>query len=86
MSVVTLTPKPTVPDEVRSDCIDILEKALTKARSGEINGLVLLMQNSECGHWSDERSAVQDFPAVIGRLTIVLQAWIAHYVSQSIQG
>lgn len=78
---IGLVPKPTLLEQARTDVIDILEKALDRAKSGEIETILVIMKHLD-GCWSDERSIAIDFPEAIGRLEIVQHAWMNQYLRE----
>ena len=76
---IALAPKPTVAETIKADCARILREALALAESGEVEAVLLVLKRTN-GRWYDERSGVMDFPEAVGRLEIVKQSWIAHYL------
>jgi hypothetical protein len=69
---------PTVPEEIRQGVVGLLKDALAQAEAGELDAVIVILKRPT--GWSDMRSGVMDFPDAIGRLEIVKQSWIAHYL------
>jgi hypothetical protein len=80
MNIAALVTKPTVADQIRTACVDMLREALDQAERGEVSAAVVILRRPD-GTWHDERSGCTDFPDAIGRLEIVKQSWIAHYLA-----
>jgi len=78
---VSLVTKPTVADNIKNDIVEILRESLARAEAGEVDALLLIEKRPD-GHWRDERSGCTNFPDAIGRLEIVKQAWITHYLGE----
>jgi hypothetical protein len=72
--------KPTVAEDIKQQCIDLLRKALQEAEAGEVVSAFVILKRPD-HTWSDERSGTMDFPDAIGRLEIVKQSWIRHYLA-----
>ena len=83
MAIAKLVTAPTIDDRIKTDCREILMEALEKVDAGEITGCVLILQHSDDGHWSDKRSGVRDFAGVIGKLTIIMHAWMKQYLEEA---
>lgn len=81
MPVLTAVPKPTVAEEARRDCIEILEKSLERAKNGDVETCLVIMKHPD-NSWSDERSLCMNFPEAIGRLEITLHAWKNAYLRE----
>ena len=76
---IALAPKPTVAEAIKTDCVRLLRDALARAEAGEIEAVAVILKLTN-GRWYDERSGVMDFPEAVGRLEIVKQSWISHYL------
>ena len=76
-----LIAKPTVADEVRKSAVDILNKMLAEAESGQITTLVVIVGRPD-GTWGDYFSGSENCSTLIGRLEIMKHELIAKYLAE----
>ena len=80
-SVLSVVGKPSVSDEIKSECANILRRALALAEAGDLTAVLVIVKHAG-DTWSDERSGAMNFPDAVGRLEIVKQAWINSYLRE----
>lgn len=80
MTVLSLTPKSTVSDEIRASVIDILEGALNEARNGNISSVLVIALHPN-GEWSDLQSATAQLSKMIECIEIAKQKRIAALIA-----
>lgn len=78
MSVVKLAPTPTLADEIRESVVKLARVVLEDAESGQASTLLVICVRPD-GTWSREWSGTAEMAAMIGRLEITKQEWIASY-------
>lgn len=76
--VVKLAPKPTLADEIKAGVVKLARTVLEDAESGQASTLLVISVRPD-GTWSREWSGTQEMAAMIGRLEITKQEWIAEY-------
>ena len=78
--VVSLVAKPTAKQEIKDDLIDLLTKTLEEAKSGELTGVFMIIEQSD-EMWSDRWTGMVKFSELLGRIEIVKQRIIHNYLS-----
>lgn len=81
MTVLSLTPKPTIAHEVRESVISLLEKALSEARASNVSSVLIIALHPN-GEWSDWQSSTEQVSEMIGRLEIAKQKRISHLLAE----
>lgn len=78
MTVATLVTKPTLADEIKEGVVKLARTVLEDAEAGNASTLLVICVRPD-GTWSREWSGTQEMAAMIGRLEITKQEWIAQY-------
>lgn len=81
MSVVELTPKPRLADEIRESALKLAREVVADIEAGNVTTLLVIAVRPD-GSWSREWSGTPEMAAMIGRLEITKQEWIMEYSKQ----
>jgi hypothetical protein len=76
--IAKLVTPPTMADEIREGILKLSQEVLKDAETGTLQTLLVVCVRSD-GSWSREWSGTPEFAAMIGRLEITKQEWIAEY-------
>jgi hypothetical protein len=79
MTIVSLVERQPIESSCKEDIISHLEEALERARSGEMDALVLIERRTD-GYWRWDRSVNVLTCDIVGRLEIVKAEIIAGYL------
>ena len=78
MSVVKLVAEPTLADDIKAGVVKLARAVLEDAEAGDASTLLVICVRPN-GTWSREWSGTMEMAAMIGRLEITKQEWIAEY-------
>lgn len=78
MTIVKLAPKPTLDDEIKEGAAKLARDVLADVEAGNVTTLLVIAVRPD-GTWSREWSGTAEMAAMIGRLEITKQEWIAEY-------
>lgn len=78
MKIVELVPKPSLDDEIKNGAIKLARTVLEDVEAGNVTTLLIIAVRPD-GSWSREWSGTVEMAAMIGRLEITKQEWIAEY-------
>ncbi len=84
-AIASLTPKPTVADEIRARVVDDLREALKLAEAGEVAESIVIVRRLD-GTWSHYWSGSVDVPEMIGRLEVMKWDWIQRFIAHQQEG
>lgn len=77
-TVTKLVTKPSLPAEIKANIIRLLQVAMADAEAGNVSTMLVIAVRPD-GTWSREWSGTEEMGAMIGRLEITKQEWIADY-------
>lgn len=72
---------PKLPESVRADAVETLERVLAEAKAGNVSGVVVIWRDGK-EHWENDRTGLADFPEWIGRIEITKTEMISEYLKQ----
>lgn len=78
MKIVELVPKPSLDDEIKDGAVKLARTVLKDVEAGNVTTLLVIAVRPD-GTWSREWSGTAEMAAMIGRLEITKQEWIAEY-------
>lgn len=76
--IARLVAKPTLADDIKVGVVKLARAVLEDAESGQASTILVICVRPD-GTWSREWSGTQEMAAMIGRLEITKQEWIASY-------